>query len=133
MKLLSSRLFWAGAFILLFLTEVLIALFVRDSFVRPYLGDVLAVMTVYCGARIIFPKKFAFLSAAVLILAVIVELVQLTDFASLFGEGSVIAVLLGSTFDFKDLLCYTVGGIICGVTDFIKYRQGKEASENDKL
>ncbi len=39
------------AALFIFAVEVVIALYVRDDFVRPYLGDVLAVMLVYCAVR----------------------------------------------------------------------------------
>ena len=35
----------------LFMIEVLIALFVHDSFIRPYLGDFLVVILIYCAVR----------------------------------------------------------------------------------
>lgn len=127
MSVMKQRIIWAAAFLVLLATEVCIALFVHDSFVRPYIGDVLAVVTVYCGARIVFPQRFAWLSAAVMALAVGVELIQLTDFSSLFGEGSFIAVLLGSTFDPHDLLCYAIGGIVCVLCDILIFV--KEKSE----
>ncbi len=127
----KQRMIWAAAFLLLLGVEVCIALFVHDSFVRPYLGDVLAVVTVYCGARIVFPQRFRWLSVAVMALAVCVELLQLTDFSSLFGEGSFMAVMLGSTFDPHDLLCYAVGGIVCIVCDILILKRRKV--KNDKL
>ena len=128
---MKQRFIWAAVFLALLATEVCIALFVHDSFVRPYLGDVLAVVTVYCGARIVFPQRFRWLSAAVMALAVGVELLQLTDLSALFGEGSFMAVLLGSTFDPHDLLCYAVGGIVCVICDVLIYLRRK--AKNDKL
>ena len=124
-----QRIMWSAAFLVLLGIEVCIALFVHDSFVRPYIGDVLAVVTVYCGARIVFPQRFRWLSAAVLALAVCVELVQLTDISSLFGEGSFMAILLGSTFDVHDLLCYAIGGMICVICDILIFIRRK--AKND--
>ena len=115
-----KRLLYAAAFAALLGIEVVIALFVHDSFVRPYLGDVLAVVTVYCGARIIFAVKPRFLSIWVTALAFAVELLQLTDLSE--RVGSITAVILGSTFDIKDLLCYAVGGAVTAVWDFLIYR-----------
>ena len=105
----KKRLLYAAAFVLLFVTEVIIALFVHDRFVRPYLGDVLAVVTVYCGARIVFVSKQPFLS------------VWVTDLSE--RVGSVFAVILGATFDFADLLCYAVGGILAAIWDYWRYRK----------
>lgn len=131
MSVKKLRLIYAAAFLLLLCTEVCIALFVHDDFVRPYIGDVLAVITVYCGGRVIFPQRFAFLSAAVMLLALCVELLQLTELSSLFGKGSFMAVLLGATFDPHDLICYGAGGAVCVICDiFMFYRKGKK---NDKL
>lgn len=119
----KKRLLYAAAFVLLLGIEVLIALFVHDRFVRPYLGDVLAVVTVYCGARIVFVNKPRFLSVWVTVLAFVVELLQLTDLSE--HVGSIFAVIVGSTFDFADLLCYTVGGILTAAWDYWRYRKAE--------
>lgn len=121
-----KRLLYAAAFAVLFGVEVVIALFVHDRFVRPYLGDVLAVVTVYCGARIVFVSKPRFLSVWVTALALAVELLQLTDLSE--HVGKILAVILGATFDLADLLCYAVGGILTAVWDLIVYRKGAEKS-----
>lgn len=47
----AGRRWYALAFGLLLLLEALIAVFVHDRFVRPYLGDVLVVVLLYCLAR----------------------------------------------------------------------------------
>lgn len=127
------RIGFGAAFAMLLLTEVLIALFVHDSFVRPYLGDVLAVATVYCAARTVLPVRPAWMSAAVTALAFCIELIQLTDLAALFGEGSFMAILLGSTFDIHDLLCYAVGGAVCAVCDILLRTKIREKQKNDQL
>ena len=44
---IGSRWFYAICFIGLFIVETLIALFVRDAFIRPYMGDVLVVILIY--------------------------------------------------------------------------------------
>ena len=49
-------LFWA-----LLATEVLIALFVHDDFVRPYLGDVLVVPMIFFLLRVAFPERIKLL------------------------------------------------------------------------
>ena len=37
--------------VLLFVTEVLIALYLNDGFIRPYFGDFLVVMLIYCFVK----------------------------------------------------------------------------------
>lgn len=106
---MKPRLIYSVAFIVFLAIEVCIALFVHDDFVRPYIGDVLAVVTVYCAVRIVFPDRINLMSLLVFAFAAVVELIQLTDLAKMFGEGSFMAILLGSTFDPADLLCYGIG------------------------
>lgn len=122
---MRRRILFAAVFAVLLTVEVLIALFVHDGFVRPFLGDVLAVIAVYALARAAFPKKPAALSAIVTAFAFAVELVQLTGLASLFGEGSFLAILAGACFDPLDLLCYLAGGLVCAAVDFALYRLEK--------
>ncbi len=122
----TARLIYIAAFLTFLAIEVCIALFVHDNFVRPYIGDVLAVVTVYCGARIVFPDKIKLLSLAVFAFASIVELVQLTGLSDVFGEGSFLAILLGSTFDPVDLLCYGTGAVIALIWDIFGTTKLKE-------
>ena len=103
---------YALVFLLLLGIEVLIALFVHDRFVRPYLGDVLAVGVVYAFLRIFFPVGLPRLPVGVTLLAAAVEVGQafgLVDRLGL-GQSRFFRILLGSTFDWADLLCYCVGG-----------------------
>ena len=43
---MKKRIFYIISFLVIFCIEVLIALYVRDNFVRPYIGDVLVVVLV---------------------------------------------------------------------------------------
>lgn len=112
---MKRRLICAGAFAAVLGIEVLIALFVHDSFVRPYLGDVLAVVCVYFFTRVILPEKPRYLSLFVTAFAFLVELVQLTPLSEVLP--SPLSVIVGGTFDFKDLACYLVGGALCFFAD----------------
>lgn len=122
---MKRRIVFAVIFAALLAVEVLIALFVHDGFIRPFFGDVLAVIAVYALARVVFPKKPAALSAAVTAFAFAMELVQLTELSSVFGEGSFLAVLAGACFDPLDLLCYLAGGLVCAAADIAIYRHDK--------
>ena len=46
------RLLYGAAFLVLMAVETLIALYVHDRVVRPYVGDMLVVLVVYCFVRI---------------------------------------------------------------------------------
>ena len=54
-----------AAFAVLFLIEGAIAIWVHDRFVRPYMGDVLVVVLVYCFVRIFRPEGIRHLPAYV--------------------------------------------------------------------
>lgn len=110
---MKKRLACGIVFLIILGIEILIGMFVRDRFVRPYLGDVLAVICVYFFAGIILPKKPKLLSIWVTAFAFAVEFIQLTPLSDLLGKGSVLSIIVGGTFDISDLFCYLIGGSAC--------------------
>ncbi|MCW3838276.1 DUF2809 domain-containing protein [Sphingomonas canadensis] len=114
----------------IFAVEVLIALFVRDRFVRPYLGDVLAVVLVYAGLRAITPLRVVPAALAALGVAFAVELGQLAGLVHLLGLGSspVARTVLGTGFDPADLLAYTAGAGIVVVAEHLRGVTAREGS-----
>lgn len=121
----SLRRRYALLFLLLLAVEIFIALFVHDRFIRPYLGDVLVVAVLYAFLRILFPAGLPWLPAAVTLLAMGVEIGQAFGLVELLGLGHIrfFRILLGTTFDWADLLCYLTGGLlICGGEFFRSHR-----------
>ncbi len=120
----KTRLTYAVLFLLTLLTEVLIALFVRDAFVRPYVGDMLVTLLICCFARIFFPSGVKLLSAYVFLFAAAVELGQYLDMVKLLGlEGNrFISVLLGRTFSVADIFCYAIGCLVFFGTEILLKR-----------
>ena len=104
---------YALATAILLAVEVLIALFVDDRFVRPYLGDALAVVLVYCGLRATFDLNPLPAAALALAVAVVIEFGQYFQVLRMVGlEGNEIArTLLGSGFDLGDFVAYASGAI----------------------
>lgn len=96
---------------MLFTIEVLIALFVRDGFVRPYLGDVLAVALVYTALRAVSPLRMMPAIAAALVVAFAIEIAQWFRIVDLLGlAGNPVArVALSSYFSVEDLAAYLAG------------------------
>lgn len=107
----KTRLTYALLFLSVLLSEILIALFVNDDFVRPYVGDMLVTVLICCFVRIFFPTGAKLLPVYVFLFAAAVEVCQYFDFVKLFGlEGNrFISVLLGRTFSLADILCYAAG------------------------
>ncbi|AOW11303.1 hypothetical protein EM308_07710 [Flavobacterium gilvum] len=97
--------------ILIFLVEVLIALFVNDSFIRPYLGDVLVVILVYCFIKSFLKLPVLPVAIFVLIFSFTVEFLQLFNIVEkLHLEQSKIArIVIGTSFSWIDLLTYIIG------------------------
>ncbi|EMB9233006.1 DUF2809 domain-containing protein [Vibrio alginolyticus] len=98
-----------------FITLVVIALYVRDSFIRPTFGDVLVVVWLYYFLASLFSMPVNWLVSLVVLIAFAVELGQLLQVAVWLGieSSSPLAVILGATFDWKDLLAYSIGGLLC--------------------
>ena len=107
-----KRLVYLSLSIIIFLIELFIALFVRDRFIRPYFGDVLVVILVYCAVRVIFPEKPKLLPIYVFIFAVLVEVSQYLDLAELLGGGVILSTIIGTSFSWIDILCYFVGTLL---------------------
>lgn len=101
-------LLWA---LLLLLIEIAIALFVTDGFIRPYVGDYLVVMLVYCGLRAVFRIGIPTALIATLLFAYFVECLQYLDILAALGlRGSTLAnIVLGNLFEWIDMLAYTLG------------------------
>lgn len=105
----------------LFVIEVCIALFVRDSFIRPVFGDVLAVMLVYCAVLAVFDLPRVVVAAFAFAVGVAVELMQYFDALTLFGleQNPVARIVLGTTFSWGDIVAYGVGAIAAMGADTI--------------
>lgn len=112
-----SRRFYCAAFVVLLAVEVFIALFVHDAFVRPYLGDVLVIVLLYCLGRGPLGCKGNWLAPIVVALGMLAEGLQYFRLADKLGlrPSSPLRIILGSTFDWTDLLCYAAGGVILAI------------------
>lgn len=99
--------------------EILIALFVRDKFIRPFVGDLLVVVLLYYGFRTILEASAKKVAIGVLIFAFTVELLQYFQLAELLGlqDNKFAVIILGSTFDWLDLLAYLLGVTIAYAID----------------
>lgn len=121
---MKKRIPYILGFLLLTLTEVLIALFIHGGFVRNYLGDVIVVWVVYCFVQAIAGGRFNgyIVSVGVMIFAFIVEFLQKINIVDILGLGEIkfFRTLIGTSFSPIDLICYAAGSaIICAVI-FIK-------------
>jgi len=113
---MKRRFGYLAAFFLVLLLEIFIGVFIRDNFIRPYVGDMLVTVLLCCLCRVIFPR----LSPAipVFLFSAVVEGIQWFGLTEKLGlQGTVMGIILGSTFDWKDILCYALGCIVFAVTE----------------
>lgn len=82
---MKKRIIYAAITVLLLLIEVLIALYIHDSIIRPYTGDVLVVIVIYTFIRVFIPDKYPWLPAYIFLFAAGVEVLQLNNI--LFKEN----------------------------------------------
>jgi hypothetical protein len=100
--------------IFLFLTELVIALFIKDTLIRPFVGDVLVVILIYCFFRIFLQIDYWKLAIGVLIFAFTIEVLQYFDYVKLLGleNNRILSVAMGRSFAWEDFAAYFVGFLI---------------------
>ena len=116
------------AAILLFITEVMIAIYAHDAFIRPLLGDLLVVMLMYCFIKSFFKVDSFTTAVGVLIFSFVIELSQYFHLVQFLGLGNskLAVIVMGSYFSFVDLVMYTLGTLIILLSEkFNKRIDGK--------
>ena len=100
--------------VLLFVVELTIAVFINDAFIRPFLGDVLVVILLFYLCKTFVSGCENGLIISVLVFSFAVEIGQYFRLAELLGlmDCKVARIVIGSTFDAKDLLAYAIGAAL---------------------
>jgi hypothetical protein len=100
--------------ILIFVIEVLIALFVHDAIIRPYFGDVLVVILIYCFIKSFIKLPVLKVAIFVLLFSFCIEFLQYLNIVEILGlqKSKIARTVIGTSFAWIDLLCYVVGVII---------------------
>lgn len=108
--------------VILFITEVYIGVFVKDDFVRPYMGDFLVVILIYTFVRAFFKYPILKTAIGVLVFSFIVEILQHFNIVEVLGlDSSALArTVIGTSFDSEDFIAYTLGiAMVLGCEHFI--------------
>jgi hypothetical protein len=100
--------------VLLFVIEVFIALYVNDNFIRPYLGDVLVVILIYCFVKSFLKISVTKAAIGVLLFAFFVETLQYFAIIEILGlqDNQLARTVIGNSFAWEDILAYIVGIVI---------------------
>ena len=114
------RIGYAVASLVILIAEVLIALYVRDAFIRPYGGDILVTLLICCMIRVVLPQGYRLpIAGGVLLFAVLVEIGQYFGLVYLLGLGHIafFRILIGTGFSWWDMACYAAGCLLFAGAD----------------
>ena len=122
---------YAARALVLFIIEVMIALFVHDDIVRPYVGDVLVVILIYCFIRSFLVLPFLPVALSVLLFSFTLEFLQYIRIVEKLGlnNSALARTLIGTSFAWIDLLAYSIGIIIVLTVEESKKRKVKSRKQ----
>lgn len=97
--------------VLLFLTELLIALYAHDDFIRPFVGDLLVVILIYCAIKSFFSLPVWNAAIAVFLFACLVEMLQYFHLVQRLGiqKNTLARIIIGTSFSWMDIVAYAIG------------------------
>jgi len=125
MQTKSDRIYYLIWSAVLFIIEFLIAVFVPSpSWLRDSGGDMLIIPLIYCLVRIfikILPRLMPFLMCCVGFVFEIAQYFQISDRLG-FERGSVMSIIIGTSFSWMDILCYIIGMLMIYTGIFIRKR-----------
>ncbi len=109
----------------LFFIEVIIAKYFEDKIIRPYVGDLLVVILIYCFVRTFLKSAIIPTAICVLLFAYFIEMLQYFKLLDYLGlENSQAAkTIMGSAFEWTDMIAYTVGICIVIIVEKILLRK----------
>ncbi|MEP5340519.1 MAG: DUF2809 domain-containing protein [Algibacter sp.] len=110
MKLKFNDLYFV-LFIVLLYIEIAIAICLKTGFIRHTFGDFLSTILLYTFFKSFLKVNTIKLGISVLVFAFIIEFGQLINILEVFGleNNHVVKIIFGSTFQFSDLVAYTLG------------------------
>ena len=100
-----------GLAVLLFIVEILIALYIHDKIIRPYIGDVLVVILIYCFIKSFLKLPVFPVAVFVLLFSFSVEFLQYLQIVDKLGlqHSKITRTVIGTSFAWIDILCYIAG------------------------
>ena len=100
--------YWAA---FLGITEVYIAIFIDDNFIRPYGGDFLVVILIYAFIRAFFKYSMTKTAVGVLLFSFLVEILQHFKIVEVLGLETypLARTIVGTSFSWEDFIAYSLG------------------------
>ena len=93
------------------LTEIAIAFFIKDGFIRFTVGDYLASILVYCSIKTVIKMRPITAAIIALTISFCIEFAQLINLLDILNlrSNKIASIILGSHFSIEDLIAYTLG------------------------
>jgi Protein of unknown function (DUF2809) len=97
--------------VLLFGIEILIAKFAHDQFIRPYVGDLLVVILIYCFIKSFLNTPVLITALSVLLFSYTVEILQYFHTVERLGlqKSKFARIIIGTSFEWIDIVAYNLG------------------------
>ncbi len=107
--------------IILFAIEVFIAKYAHDKIIRPYGGDYLVVILIYCFVRSFFNTSILHTATGVLLFSFLVEALQYFDIVDIIGAGhsKLAGIIIGTSFAWTDIVVYILGIFTVIVLEYV--------------
>jgi hypothetical protein len=109
--MLTFKLKYFVIFAMLLIVESGIALYVHDAIIRPFFGDFLAVIALFFLLKSFLNLQDLTIALVSICLAYFIEFLQYCNFLAFSGlkKYKFIVVILGNSFDWRDIFAYTLG------------------------
>ncbi len=106
--------------VLLLAIEIYIGMYVTDSFIRPYVGDFLVVILIYCFLKSFWKETPFKVALYVLLFSFIVEFLQYFKIVEILGlqENKLASIIIGTSFALEDLLAYFLGIVAVLIVEY---------------
>ncbi|NJW53826.1 ribosomal maturation YjgA family protein [Salinimicrobium oceani] len=134
MNLTFNRAYFFTAFILLLL-EIFIALYVRDSFFRPYGGDFFALVLLYCLLKSFWKIPFKNAIFGALLFLIFIEWLQyvkVLEFLQIH-KNRFLATVLGNYFEWLDIAIYCLAALSIYGFERLRHRETSEVKTPGSL
>jgi hypothetical protein len=97
--------------VLLFGIEILIAKFAHDPIIRPYVGDLLVSILIYCFVKSFLHTPVLPTALGVLLFSYAIEVMQYFHIVNRLGlqNSKTASTVIGTSFEWIDLVAYTAG------------------------
>jgi len=112
--------------------EIYIGMYVKDNFIRPYLGDFLVVILIYCLLKSFWKETPLKVALYVLLFSFIVEVLQYFKIVEVLGlqDIKLAGIIIGTNFAWEDLVAYVLGTGMVLVVEYFKNKERLNAFIN---